>query len=165
MTASTKRTRTLTAALICAALALVWTTANYSALRLAWETRRWPMVPGTLLIDFKKRLPARPGKLFAYHYVVGTRNFTGSNYDTFGGCRDKDMINLLDRLLMSRMATGVEVYYSPKNPSTAVMVPGFRTRHILILASCVLLWGLAIQFARDAIRQSRAIRARRVIMS
>jgi hypothetical protein len=140
-------------ALIFATAALLWTTMNYPALRLAWESRSWPMVPGTLVVDYKKSRFTRMGKLLAYHYRVGTRDFTGSSFDSFGGCRDSDFDSLVMTLLGK---TGVEVYYSPKNPTTAFIVPGFRIRHILAIGSCVLLWGIAIQFGREALKQSRA---------
>src|SRR5438094_97677 len=96
MSPSDQRKRAAIAALICGALAFAWTIANFSALYLGWVSSGWPTVPATAL-DPNFGINRRSMRFttgFNYGYTVGTRQYTGSNYDSFGPCRTREQLDI-----------------------------------------------------------------------
>ena len=126
-----------TAALILAIVALLWTAKNFWALRVGWESRNWPKAPASIVeSSFAPRMGMAHVRI-AYHYTVGGRIYTGSNYDSFGPARGRQAINQFIRF---RPDKGFEASYSPSDPALSLMVPGFQMRHVLVFISCLLLW-------------------------
>jgi hypothetical protein len=104
--------------------------AAIAVLRMAMASRKWPTVQGRVLSAAEIKSAATPPYSFAYEYTVeGTRHISGTI-----GLLAPEMV---EHAFTQRLTAGskVTVYYNPRQPKRAVLLPGPGLR----------LWGLVAQ--------------------
>ena len=128
-------------------------------LYMAKCTEAWPTTQGTVIdASFKERLRGDPDQpsytefipVVSYNYTINNKTYT-SNRLAYNDLTTDNQVNLREFLGSYSSGTTVKVFYSPKDHSCSVLIPGipgsdeyFRevTGFIGLIAVCIVIFGL-----------------------
>ncbi|MFZ5940222.1 MAG: DUF3592 domain-containing protein [Bacteroidota bacterium] len=134
-------------------LLLGWFTFSLVTSLKAYETKTWPTAEGTIVRSEIKILNSTKGTdkykpLISYSFRVGDALYSSSRYRASLGYGTREWAE--EVLAGYPVDKKVTVYYSPENPTSAVLVTGLSPRNTgMLLISGLLFVALLVLFSRQ----------------